>query len=195
MMMTRLSAIACVLAGALAATLVQPALAQSGSEPKAAPAISVDTIAPEWIKYDAEAKTVDLQITAALTHVNGGWNFNGYTNGDLTITVPLGWRVHVDFVSRDANVPHSLGIINAEPGSLPPSGDQARAAFRGAYTVPFAEGLRAYQEQSFDFTADKAGTFILYCGVPGHAASGMWDYFIVADGIAQPVVTVKESAQ
>lgn len=180
------------LAGALFLLGVPEASAQSGTT---AVTVSTDTITPEWIKYDAEAKTVDLKITAALTHVNGGWNFNGYVNGDLTITVPLGWRVHVDFVSRDGNVPHSLGIITGEPGSLPPSGAQARAAFRGSYTVPFTEGLAANKQQSFDFTASKAGTFILYCGVPGHAAGGMWDYFVVAEDLAQPIVTVKERAQ
>ncbi|MGH7544784.1 MAG: sulfocyanin-like copper-binding protein [Gemmatimonadota bacterium] len=180
-------------AGALFLLCVPEAPAQSGTATVAA---STDTIAPEWIHFDADAKTVQLAITAALTHVNGGWNFNGYANGDLTIAVPLGWRVHVDFVSRDANVPHSLGIITGEPGKLPPSGDQAlsNVAFRGAYTYPFTQGLGAYKAQSFDFTADKAGTFILYCGVPGHAASGMWDYFIVAEGLAQPVVTVKTRA-
>ena len=30
------------------------------------------------------------------------------------------------------------------------------------------------------FTANKAGTYRLACGVPGHALSGMWDTFIVS---------------
>jgi sulfocyanin len=163
-----------------------PARAQSGTA-------RTDTIAPDWIAYDAAATSVDLKITAALTSVNGGWNFNGYANGDLTIAVPLGWTVKVTFVSRDANVPHSLGIIAARPDSLPPSGDQALrlVAFRGAYTYPFTAGSGAFQEQSFAFRADKTGTFLLYCGVPGHAASGMWDYFVVAEGLDRPVVTVR----
>lgn len=189
-MMKRPLAVVCALASALAANPAT-ATAQSGSGTQPA---AVDTVTPDWIGYDAIAKTIDLKITAALTHVNGGWNFNGYSNGDLTITVPLDWRVHVDFVSRDGNVPHSLGIIAGEPGSLPPSGDQARAVFRGAYTVPFTQGLGAYKEQSFDFVANKTGTFILYCGVPGHAASGMWNYFTVVEGRAAPLVTVRKSA-
>ncbi len=136
---------------------------------------------------------MELKITAALTPKSGGWNFNGYTDGELTITVPLGWNVAVNFVSRDGNVPHSVGIISADPSSLPPTGEQAKIAFRGAYTYPLTQGLRAFQEQSFDFTADKSGTFILYCGVPGHAAAGMWDYFVVAEGIDRPTATVRRS--
>ena len=180
---------AAALAAPVLLAFATAAATQSGSGASTHP----DTIAPEWMRSDAEAKTVDLDITAALTSVNGGWNFNGYTNGDLKITVPLGWRVTVNFVSRDANVPHSLGIIiKGEEGRLPPSGDQAKVAFRGAFTYPFTQGLGAFKEQSFDFTANQAGTFLLYCGVPGHAAAGMWDYFVVEEGLDQPVVAVRE---
>lgn len=169
--------------------LLAPAVTASSQSGPAT--VKVDTIAPDWMALDSSKKTVDLKITAALTSVNGGWNLNGYTNGDLTITVPLGWRVNVTFVSRDGNVPHSLGVINAHPDSLPPLGDQAKIAFRGAFTVPFTTGSRAWQEQSFDFVADRTGAFILYCGVPGHAAAGMWNHFVVAEAIARPTVAVR----
>jgi hypothetical protein len=33
----------------------------------------------------------------------------------------------------------------------------------------------------FSFTADKAGQYAFVCGVPGHAAGGMWDEFDVSD--------------
>lgn len=172
------------------AALPAPIAAQSG-----APAFThADTLAPDWLSFDAEAKKIDLKITAALTSRNGGWNFNGYTNGDLKITVPLGWRVSMTFVSRDGNVPHSVGVIEADPSALPPSGENAKVALRGAFSHPFTQGSGAYKEQTFDFTANKAGTFILYCGVPGHAASGMWDYFAVEEGIDRPVVAVRKKA-
>lgn len=172
------------------AGLPAPAAAQSGAP---APA-HADTLAPDWLGFDAEAKKIDLKITAALTPLNGGWNFNGYVKGDLKITVPLGWRVSTTFVSRDGNVPHSVGVIEADPSALPPSGEQAKVALRGAYSYPFTQGSSAYKEQTFDFTASKAGTFILYCGVPGHAASGMWNYFAVEEGIDRPVATARKQA-
>jgi hypothetical protein len=39
--------------------------------------------------------------------------------------------------------------------------------------------------QVFSFTVDKAGTYALVCGVPGHAVAGMWDVLKVAN-VAAP---------
>jgi uncharacterized cupredoxin-like copper-binding protein len=39
------------------------------------------------------------------------------------------------------------------------------------------------------FVADKAGAFLIICGVPGHAAAGMWIRFTVEAGAERPLLT------
>jgi len=141
-----------------------------------APSVTVN----KFLSYDASAKKVTLKVTAALTSARGGFNFNGGSNGDQTITVPLGWSIHVDVNNIDA-IPHSAIIIkDALP--LPSAPDQA--AIGGAYTIqlPATTG-----HDTMDFTAAPAGKYLIACGIPGHTASGMYIRFVV-DGSA-PVPT------
>ena len=69
----------------------------------------------DWMRVDESARRVEFDIVAGLTPVNGNWNFNGYANGDMTITVPVGWTVVIEFSNRDANVPHSFYVSDLEP--------------------------------------------------------------------------------
>jgi plastocyanin len=39
--------------------------------------------------------------------------------------------------------------------------------------------LKAGESDSIEFTADKTGTFVYYCSVPGHKQAGMWGNLIV----------------
>src|SRR5688572_8240589 len=65
---------------------------------------------PEFMRYDAEARRVELSVTAALDQSNTGYNFNGGFHGGHRITVPTGWTVHVTFVNRDV-FPHSVIVV------------------------------------------------------------------------------------
>src|SRR5205807_10375873 len=61
-------------------------------------------------------------LTAADTGANGTLNFNRYANGQMTVTVPAGWRVHIDFVNSGAGaLPHSQEVIR-EVTPLPSQG-------------------------------------------------------------------------
>ena len=77
---------------------------------------------PSWVKVDAAHRTVSLKITAAEGGANGTLNFNGYGNGQMTVVVPAGWRVHIDFANTGAGaLPHSVEVIRAVPASkIPP---------------------------------------------------------------------------
>ncbi len=148
-------------------------------------------VTPDWLTVDNENRKVGLYIVAALTTNNSGWNFNGYANGDLTITVPLDWLVEIRFTSRDGNFPHSLGIIEIED-AIPVSGDQAKVALPRAFSLQFSRGFFGPQEDKFDFKANRIGRFLLFCGVPVHAKGGMWGYFVVSADISEPRVDVVE---
>src|SRR5437879_9998744 len=127
----------------------------------APPAPAVD---PSWLQVDSVTKTVTFHLIAGLTGLNGALNFNGFRDGGLTLTVPKGWTVAIRVTNHDGMLPHSAVVIpEAKPvptGSVPP-------AFDGAFTVPLAQGLPPLGEDSMRFIADRVGSFLIFCGVPG----------------------------
>lgn len=144
---------------------------------------------PDWMKADAGARTVWLRLVGSADGSNGTMNFNGYGKGDMTVTVPLGWRVKIDFENKGlAALPHSLVIIN-EVSPLP--FENGKPAFPRALTVRLAEGLLASEKDSVDFVANKEGRFLFFCGVTGHGAAGMWDYLVVSKDAQAPSVRVR----
>src|SRR5438034_5770591 len=55
------------------------------------------TVDPRWLAADTASKTAMFQLIAGLTGANGALNFNGFRDGELTLTVPLGWTVVMQF--------------------------------------------------------------------------------------------------
>jgi sulfocyanin len=128
-------------------------------------------VEPSWLKVDSAKKTADFQLTAGLTGLNGALNFNGFRDGGLTLTVPLGWNVVLHFLNHDGMLPHSAEIIAYQKpvptNPIPP-------AFDRAATTMLQDGLTGGQTDVVKFLAHKSGSFIIFCGVPGHGAAGMW---------------------
>ncbi len=130
--------------------------------------------APTWVA--TKGKTVNLTLIAAYNDAGGGFNFNGGSNGKMTITVPLGDRVNVTF-SNNSPLGHSAQIVafaKSPPVSTVPD------AFKGANSPDPTSGVAKGTTQKFSFVANKAGTYLLICAVPGHASAGMWDVLVVS---------------
>src|SRR5437764_776650 len=91
-------------------------------------------IDPAWLSVDAPAKTVRFQLIAGLTGVNGALNFNGFSDGGLTLVVPVGWRTEIDFRNHDGMLPHSAEIVAPQTPlptqPVPPALTRASAAAR-----------------------------------------------------------------
>jgi sulfocyanin len=140
--------------------------------------------------YDAAAKTVTMTITTGEDpSVNGGWNFNGYASGNMTITVPLGSTVEIDFKNVD-QLQHSLVVIDGQ-AQLPPQGGDP--AFPRAYTVSLVEGIPPRGGDTVRFTADKPGKYRIFCGVAGHGLAGMWDWLVVSPDARAPSVETQKA--
>jgi Sulfocyanin (SoxE). len=136
-----------------------------------------------YISYDSSAKSVAIVLVAAANSAQGGFNFNGGSVGNQTITVPLGWSIDIDFQNHDV-VPHSAVVIAAQT-PLPPVPE--KPAFARAYTSQLIDGLPAQTgHDTMRFTADKAGDYLIACGVPGHALSGMFIRFVVSANATAP---------
>ena len=139
---------------------------------------------PDWFR--ADGSTVEMDIVAGQTDVGQYWNFNGAQNGDLTITVPVGATVTINFQNNDPNMGHSIGV--APDFGAPPAMIDATPVFEGAISSNPASMVNATmpgESEAITFTASEAGEYTLVCYIPGHAVSGMWIRLVVsADGEA-----------
>lgn len=151
----------------------------------AAPSMSEMTM-PDWFHVDEANKTVHVTITAGLTDVLNHWNFNGYTKGEATVTVPQGYTVMIDLVNNDPVMAHSLGISTVTSGFGAML--DGTVAFDGAVTSnpeSMTDATMPGETESISFVAATAGNYSMACFVVGHAATGMWIHFNVsADGSA-----------
>lgn len=145
--------------------------------PGARPATQSPQIDCTKLTVDSASRTATLELVAGLTDHNSALNFNGFKDGGLTFTVPLNWNVVVDFKNNDRNLPHSAEIIDSvkalPPGEVPP-------AFPRAMTIKLTQGLSASEVDQMKFVANKVGTYMIWCAVPGHGLAGMWIRFKVS---------------
>ena len=139
------------------------------------------------MSYDPAGKTVSLKLFAAHGSVNGGMNFNGASNGGSTITVPAGWTVMLSFTNQDA-IPHSAIVL---PNTMPFPAQPQDPAIPRAYTRDVTGGIPTNGTDQTTFKASTAGQYVIACGVPGHAPSGMWIHFDVSADAKVPAYTTK----
>lgn len=163
--------------------LTRTLAAQSGSPP------SIDSA---WLVSDVPTRTVQFQLIAGLSGLNGALNFNGFGDGGLTFTVPAGWHVVIHFTNHDGMLAHSAIVI---ADSLVPTMGASAPAFSQAVTLRGQQGLAATERDDMKFVVDKAGSYLLICGVPGHAAAGMWIRFRVEAGAQRPSLTATPRKQ
>ncbi len=157
--------------------LARALAAQSGSPPR------IDTT---WLATDVPTKTVQFQLIAGFSGLNGALNFNGFGDGGLTLTVPAGWHVVIHFLNHDGMLSHSAAVI--PDGPVPVAG-AGTPAFSQSVTLRLQEGLTSAEHDDMRFLADTAGSYLIVCGVPGHAAAGMWIHFKVAADAERPSLT------
>jgi sulfocyanin len=160
--------------------------------PSAAPSSTTQASSgPSWMHFDASKKTASFDIGMATNGNNGTFNFNGYGRGDMTITVPLGWKVHMHVTNKGYGaIPHSLEVV--APSETVPQ-QAVTPAFPQAETINLVPGMSVGQSDNVDFVANKEGKYWIMCGVPNHAIGGMWDWFIVSKSADVPSVTFKSS--
>ncbi|HXT47245.1 MAG TPA: sulfocyanin-like copper-binding protein [Gemmatimonadaceae bacterium] len=172
---------------------VAPAHKAHATKPSAAAAKPVTAAATdpvkvnEFMSYNPAAKTVTLKVFSAHGSTNGGMNFNGGASGSQTITIPVGWSVAMSFTNEDA-IPHSAIIL---PNKMPFPAQPQDPAIARAYTADVTGGLMTGKSDQTTFKASPAGEYLLACGVPGHAPSGMWIHFNVSADAKIPAYTTK----
>jgi sulfocyanin len=167
--------------GASSGGSAAPSSSASPSSSTASSSASKGATSP-WMTYQTSTKTVTLKLVAGYNSNLSGFNFNGYGNGQMVISVPSGWKVTVDF-SNQGQLPHSAAVVTTATSSAP--------AFPGAGlpSSELASGIASGQTATFSFTAGAPGTYRIACLVPGHEGLGMWDTFKVTSGGTPSVKT------
>ena len=140
---------------------------------------------PSWLEWNATTRTAKFKLIAGIPgRAKSPFNFNGYTDGELTLVVPVGSTVVMNFVNEDGT-PHSAEVINSG-GTMPNmAGD---AAIPRAYSKQAGEGIAQFGTDILRFTAAPAGDYLIFCGVPGHGLSGMWIRFAVSATAQAPAL-------
>ncbi len=176
--MTRLS-----LAGLLVAILPGPI----GAAQTPATHAQIDS---SWLSADTATKTATFALTSGLTQLNGGLNFNGFNDGKLTLNVPVGWNVVIRFTNKDPNLPHSAEVVDTTKPM--PAGPVDPPAFPRAMTVKLMTGLASGDSDTIRFVASKPGSYMIFCGVPGHGLAGMWIRLNVSPAEKRPRLTAND---
>ncbi|HEX7919281.1 MAG TPA: sulfocyanin-like copper-binding protein, partial [Gemmatimonadales bacterium] len=105
----------------------------------------------------------------------------------LTLIVPRGWRVTLNFSNRDKNLPHSAQVISGQ-GAVPMG--PGTAAFPGATSTDPGTGVPATAPmEPLRFLAATAGEYRIFCAVPGHGMAGMWMRLKVDPTAAAPAIS------
>lgn len=122
------------------------------------------------VAWNAVTKTVTYALIAGAPNAKSPFNFNGYVDGELTVVVPVGVTVVMNFINEDG-VPHSAAVI-VDKDPMPT--EAPNAAIPRAYTIKAVEGMNQGEKDVMRFKTDVAGSYRIFCGVPGHGLSGMW---------------------
>ena len=139
------------------------------------------------LSIDTVTKTATFQLVAGQTKLNSGLNFNGSNDGKLVLTVPQNWNVVIQFTNKDPNLPHSAEVVDTTKPM--PAGPVDPPAFPRAMTTKLMIGLESGQTDTFRFVANRAGSFMILCGVPGHGLAGMWIRLKVSPTDKRPTLT------
>lgn len=152
----------------------------------AAPAHAAISLVPTWIKSDPAGKTVRLDVAADWNANNReagcGGNINGYFRGSVTILIPEGWRVTIDYHVIGDQHWHSVMLTKPyDPKNLPIKLSEAEAV-DGIHSRSPIEGLAPGDNDQLQFTS-KGGSYWLISAKGTDLVSGHWIKLDVKDGL------------
>ncbi|MHB1685430.1 MAG: sulfocyanin-like copper-binding protein [Bacilli bacterium] len=145
--------------------------------------IASTVIKPSWFAVNTAQHTVRLTVDAGVTSANGWANFNGYANGLMTVDIPVGYKVKLNF-QNTGGIPFGVGIYNSVNRlAFPNAGMSVSAMVNNS-----AAGVFPGQSQTFTFVASKVGAYRMENLLDRIDAQsrpenfGMWDWFNVTAG-------------
>ena len=127
----------------------------------------------QFLKVDAANRSATVVLIAGHPATDIQFNYDGYGNGSLVLTVPAGWAITVQCANR-GTVPNSCAVVATGRDTEP---------LDPAWTTPDPRhGLAPGESASFSFTPATPGVYRIASLVPGSEASGMWLELRVVEG-------------
>lgn len=117
-----------------------------------------------FMQIDRPGRAVVLTLIGGYPVTDYQFNFNGYSNGQLQVVVPVGWTLTVQCSNR-GTVRNSCAVVK----------DRSSGPVDPAWATPEPlTGLAPGASASFSFTPTSPGSYRIASLVQGHEASGMW---------------------
>ena len=128
-----------------------------------------------YIHSDPATNAVVITLIAGYPAGDYQFNYNGYRNGTLVISIPVGWQVTIQ-CENHATVPNSCAVV---------AGRTDLAPMEAGWSTPDpTRGLDPGRSATFAFTPSRPGSFRIASLVGGSEASGMWaDLEVTAAGV------------
>ncbi|HET9781016.1 MAG TPA: sulfocyanin-like copper-binding protein [Candidatus Dormibacteraeota bacterium] len=118
-----------------------------------------------YLKVDPQTKTAVLTLIAGYPASDYQFNYNGYTDGQLVLEVPVGWQLTVQCANH-STINNSCAVV---------ADAQATAPVDPSWTTPDPQqGLKPGESASFVFAPQAAAEYRIASLVAGSEASGMW---------------------
>lgn len=128
----------------------------------------------QYLKVDAKAHSAIVTLIAGYPATDFQFNYDGYGNGSLVLTVPVGWQVTIQCANR-STVAQSCAVVADGKATQPMQADWS--------TPDPQHGLSPGQSASFTFTPTIVGDYRIASLADGSEASGMWlDFKVVSSG-------------
>jgi hypothetical protein len=118
-----------------------------------------------FIHVDAATQTAVVTLIAGHPATDIQFNYDGYGDGSLVLTVPTGWHVTIQCVNH-GTVPNSCAVVADGKATAPVQ--------PGWSTSDPQRGLDPGQSASFVLTPTATGSYRVASLVDGNEASGMW---------------------
>ncbi len=129
--------------------------------------------ASKWMSVHPSSKTIDLKVESTYSSSLQSAVFDGYTRGKLTITIPVGYHVNMDFINNGP-IPESIGIYHHHHLAFTGAGQSYHVV-----SISPTAGILPGHSHVYRFTANQVGTYTvadLLNGDPNNQpTSDLWD--------------------
>lgn len=126
--------------------------------------------------------------------VSSGFNFNGSSRGSAIIYIPAGWGVEIMYMNNHT-IPHSIALVRNNT-AVPQSSDIGSDGVVIASQPPsYRTGIPPGQIANLTVASVSEGIYWIACGVPGHAAGGMWIILVSSRNVSAPYIVILQQSE